>query len=193
MKLKDCIPQIDDDYNLDTWDPKEIIEVLWDNGKTYPASILQFGENKKLMYRLIDDLIIGIVNANQVPLIQDLSKRGKRNEKSFLKLEHQKVSLKRKHEQSDFFKAIRKTMNKGSDNDCTSCESLNEKLKQKNVEIERLQNELAKIESSLQETKRKYKEMKLKYKEKKRQRNENLLFKICWGSFRYLCWAGNTF
>ncbi|GBN63789.1 hypothetical protein AVEN_246656-1 [Araneus ventricosus] len=124
------------------------------------------------MDRLIDDLIIGIVNANQVPLIQDLSKRGKRNEKSSLKLEHHKVSLKRKLEQSDFFKAIRKTMNKGSDNDCTNCESLNEKLKQKNVEIERLKNELAKIESSLQETKRKYKEMKLKYKEKKRQMKE---------------------
>ncbi|GBN29115.1 hypothetical protein AVEN_181261-1 [Araneus ventricosus] len=86
MKLKDCIPQIDDDYNLDIWDPKEIIEVLWDNGKPYPANILQFGENKKLMDRLIDDLIIGIVNANQVPLIQDLSKREKRNEKSSLKL-----------------------------------------------------------------------------------------------------------
>ncbi|GBN33149.1 hypothetical protein AVEN_169381-1 [Araneus ventricosus] len=86
MKLKDCIPQIDDDFNLDTWDPKEIIEVLWDNGKPYPVNILQFGENKKLMDRLIDDLIIGIVNANQVPLIQDLSKRGKRNEKSSLKL-----------------------------------------------------------------------------------------------------------
>ncbi|GBN56917.1 hypothetical protein AVEN_199414-1, partial [Araneus ventricosus] len=161
-----------DDFNLDTWDPKEIIEVLWDNGKPYPANILQFGENKKLMDRLIDDLIIGIVNANQVPLIQDLSKRGKRNEKSSLKLVHHKVSLKRKHEQSDFFKAIRKTMSKGSDNDCTSCESLNEKLKQKNVEIEILQNDLAKIESSLQETKRKYKEMKLRYKEKKRQMEE---------------------
>ncbi|GBO31692.1 hypothetical protein AVEN_249803-1 [Araneus ventricosus] len=172
MKLKDCIPQIDDDFNFDTWDPKEIIEVLWDNGKPYPDNILQFGENKKLMDRLIDDLIIGIVNANQVPLIQDLSKRGKRNEKSSLKLEQHKVSLKRKHEQSDFFKAIRKTMNKGSDNYCTNCESLNEKLKQKNVEIEILQNELAKIESSLQETKRKYKEMKLKYKEKKRQMKE---------------------
>ncbi|GBN34635.1 hypothetical protein AVEN_129380-1 [Araneus ventricosus] len=131
MKLKDCIPQIDDDYNLDTWDPKEIIEVLWDNGKPYPANILQFGG-----------------------------------------MENHKVSLKRKHEQSDIFKAIRKTMNKGSDNDCTICESLNEKLKQKNVEIERLQNELAKIESSLQETKIKYKEMKLKYKEKKRRMKE---------------------
>ncbi|GBM82815.1 hypothetical protein AVEN_139459-1 [Araneus ventricosus] len=86
MKLKDCIPQIDDDYNLDTFDPKEIIEVLWDNGKPYTTNILQFGENKKLMDRLIDDLIIGIVNANQVPFIQDLSKRGKRNEKSSLKL-----------------------------------------------------------------------------------------------------------
>ncbi|GBM82388.1 hypothetical protein AVEN_84817-1 [Araneus ventricosus] len=86
MKLKDCIPQIDDDYDLDTWDLKEIIEVIWDNGTPYPAKILQFGENKKLMDRLIDDLIIGIVNANQVPLIQDLSKRGKRNEKSSLKL-----------------------------------------------------------------------------------------------------------
>ncbi|GBN70635.1 hypothetical protein AVEN_91908-1 [Araneus ventricosus] len=171
MKLKDCIPQIDDDYNLDTWGPKEIIEVLWDNGKPYPDNILQFGESKKLMDRLIDDLIIGIVNANQVPLIQDLSKRGKRNEKSSLKLKHHKVSLKRKHEQNDFFKVIRKTMNKGSDNDCSNCESLNEKLKQKNVEIERLQNELAKIES-LQETKRKYKEIKLKYKEKKRQMKE---------------------
>lgn len=42
MKLKDCIPQIDD-FNLDTWDPKEIIEVLWDNGEPYPANILQFG------------------------------------------------------------------------------------------------------------------------------------------------------
>ncbi|GBM39898.1 hypothetical protein AVEN_250219-1 [Araneus ventricosus] len=63
-------------------------------------------------------------------------------------------------------------MNKGSDNDCSNCESLNEKLKQKNIEIERLQNELEKIESSLQETKTKYKEMKLKYKEKKRQMKE---------------------
>ncbi|GBM39897.1 hypothetical protein AVEN_250218-1 [Araneus ventricosus] len=69
MKLKNCIPQIDDDNDLDTWDHKEIIEVLWDNGTPYPAKILQFGENKKQMYRLIDDLIIGIVNANQVPLI----------------------------------------------------------------------------------------------------------------------------
>ncbi|GBN17120.1 hypothetical protein AVEN_48784-1 [Araneus ventricosus] len=86
MKYKDCIPQIDDDYDLDTWDPKEIIEVLWDNDTPYPVKILQFGENKKQMDRLIDDLIIGIVDANQVPLIQDLFKRGKRNEKSSLKL-----------------------------------------------------------------------------------------------------------
>ncbi|GBN30988.1 hypothetical protein AVEN_98725-1, partial [Araneus ventricosus] len=27
MKLKDSIPQIDDDYNLDTWEAKEVIEV----------------------------------------------------------------------------------------------------------------------------------------------------------------------
>ncbi|GBO22818.1 hypothetical protein AVEN_4652-1 [Araneus ventricosus] len=79
-------PQIDDDYDLDTWEPKEIIEVLWDNGTPYPANILQFGENKKLMDLLIDDLIIGIVKANQVPLTEDLCKRGKRNEKSSLKL-----------------------------------------------------------------------------------------------------------
>ncbi|GBO02701.1 hypothetical protein AVEN_177178-1 [Araneus ventricosus] len=94
MKLKDCVPQIDDDFDLDTWEPKEIIEVLWDNGTPYPANILQFGENKKLMDLLIDDIIIGIVKANQVPLIQDLRKRGKRNEKSSLKLKHYKVSIK---------------------------------------------------------------------------------------------------
>ncbi|GBN63568.1 hypothetical protein AVEN_244810-1 [Araneus ventricosus] len=86
MKLKDCVPQIDDDYDLDTWDPNEIIEVLWDDGAPYPANILQFEENKKLMDLLIDDLVIGIVKANQVPLIQDLCKRVKRNEKSSLKL-----------------------------------------------------------------------------------------------------------
>ncbi|GBL99590.1 hypothetical protein AVEN_68850-1 [Araneus ventricosus] len=143
MKLKDCVPQIDDDYDWDIWNPKEIIEVLWDNGTPYPANILQFGENKKLMDLLIDDLIIGIVKANQVPLIQDLCKRGKRNEKSSLKLKHHKMSIKMKHEQSDFLKVIRKTMNKGSGNiDCSNCESLNEKLKQRNVEIERLQKEL---------------------------------------------------
>ncbi|GBL93505.1 hypothetical protein AVEN_11886-1, partial [Araneus ventricosus] len=42
-EVEDCIPQIDDDYDLDTSDPKEIIEVLWDNGTPYPANILQFG------------------------------------------------------------------------------------------------------------------------------------------------------
>ncbi|GBM54296.1 hypothetical protein AVEN_234119-1 [Araneus ventricosus] len=52
MKLKDCIPHIDDDYNFDTWDPKEIIEVLWDNGKPYPANILQFGEIERLQNEL---------------------------------------------------------------------------------------------------------------------------------------------
>ncbi|GBN93074.1 hypothetical protein AVEN_173418-1, partial [Araneus ventricosus] len=43
MKLKDYIPQIDDDYDMNTWNPKEIIEVLWENGTPYPENILHFG------------------------------------------------------------------------------------------------------------------------------------------------------
>ncbi|GBN63565.1 hypothetical protein AVEN_244807-1 [Araneus ventricosus] len=73
---------------------------------------------------LIDDLVIGIVKANQVPLIQDLCKRVKRNEKSSLKLKPYMLSIKMKHEQSDFFEVILKTMNKGSGNiDCSDGES----------------------------------------------------------------------
>ncbi|GBM83091.1 hypothetical protein AVEN_73089-1 [Araneus ventricosus] len=70
---------MDDDYDMNTWDPKEIIEALWDNGTPHPANILQFGENKKLMDGLIDDLITGVVETNAVPLIQDMSKSGKGN------------------------------------------------------------------------------------------------------------------
>ncbi|GBM25078.1 hypothetical protein AVEN_96657-1 [Araneus ventricosus] len=132
MKLKDCVPQIDDDYDLDTWDPKEIIEVLWDNGTPYPANILQFEGMKR-----------------------------------------HNVSIIRKHEQRDFLKVIRKTINKNSENiHYSNCESLNENLKQRYVEIEILQKELEINESSLQETRRKCKEMKIKYKEKKRQMKE---------------------
>lgn len=43
MKVKDCLPKLNDDYNFSTWNSSEEIEVLWDNGQPYPANVLQFG------------------------------------------------------------------------------------------------------------------------------------------------------
>ncbi|GBN05447.1 hypothetical protein AVEN_162548-1, partial [Araneus ventricosus] len=70
MKLKCCVPHIDDDYDLDTWDPKEIIEVLWDNCTPYPANILKFeGYTPNLLHFCRNlPLIFDTYNNNSEPL-----------------------------------------------------------------------------------------------------------------------------
>ncbi|KAG8172632.1 hypothetical protein JTE90_001700 [Oedothorax gibbosus] len=73
-RLKDVIVPpttefFQEDCDLQKWDTSKTVEVPW-NGLEYPARFLQFGDSKKEMEMLLDDLVEGKLSLSDVPLLQ---------------------------------------------------------------------------------------------------------------------------
>ncbi|KAG8155846.1 hypothetical protein JTE90_019134 [Oedothorax gibbosus] len=81
LRLKDAVPDclnFSDSYDINKWDRSTEVETKWEN-ETYPAYFIQFGENKRMMDDLIDQIVVSGDTSN-LPLLQT-ENEGKRQKK----------------------------------------------------------------------------------------------------------------
>ncbi|KAG8176013.1 hypothetical protein JTE90_007010 [Oedothorax gibbosus] len=75
--VPDCL-NFSDSYDINKWDRSTEVETKWEN-ETYPAYFIKFGENKRMMDDLIDQIVVSGDTSN-LPLLQT-ENEGKRQKK----------------------------------------------------------------------------------------------------------------
>ncbi|KAG8175801.1 hypothetical protein JTE90_013352 [Oedothorax gibbosus] len=94
------------DASLATWDVETVVEAKW-GPKTYPANLVQFGENNKEMEVVIDKLAEGM-DIKEVPLIQPGVGGKEKLKKRFAENSNNKIQLKKqKSINENMFKEVK--------------------------------------------------------------------------------------
>ncbi|XP_054723121.1 uncharacterized protein LOC129233082 [Uloborus diversus] len=159
LRLKKSV-QMEEGTDISAWDQNTIVDVLW-NGVTYAGNIIQFGENKKEMDVLIDQLADGRITLKDIPMIQKPSSQAADADTSTVK-----------KQKMDFLKDLKekvRAVENAPKKSCTYCISLKkeictlkeEKKNQQSVLYEKIQK-IEYLESKVAKLKQKNQNLKQK-------------------------------